>query len=64
MKWFSSKDKLPNDQQEVLVRKRGTVSLGKFDSSARKFNLRDGTALSANGDQVEWMELVAPEQGR
>ena len=62
MKWFNTKDKLPANQQEVLVRKSGLVSLAKFDHAARKFNLRDGSALSLNGDQIEWMELVAPGQ--
>jgi hypothetical protein len=63
IKWFNSKDRLPDDEQEVLVRKKGVVSLAKFDSSGRKFKLRDGSTISLHPDHFEWMELVAPEKG-
>ena len=64
MKWFSTKEKLPNDQEEILVRNNGLVSLAKFDHTSRKFNLRDGTVIRLNGENIEWTELVAPGRAR
>jgi hypothetical protein len=64
MKWFSSREKLPFDQQEVLVRKKGSVSLAKYDKSQNVFRLRQGDAISLHHEHIEWMELVAPETSR
>ena len=64
MRWYKTKDKLPADQQEVLIRCRGIVNLAKFEASDRTFLLRDGTTLSSYREMIDWMELVAPMQVR
>jgi hypothetical protein len=62
MKWYKTRDKLPADQQEVLIRCRGIVNLAHFERSDQTFLLRDGTTLSSLKETIEWMELVAPMQ--
>jgi hypothetical protein len=64
MKWFSSREKVPDDQQEVLVRKKGLVSLAKYDKARHAFRLRQGDSIALHTEHIEWMELVAPEPNR
>lgn len=60
MKWMSSSDRLPADQQEVLVKTRGQVHLAKYQAGDSQFVLRNGIAVKYEKEHVEWMELVAP----
>ena len=62
MRWISANDRVPADQQEVLVKISGQVSLAKFSESEKIFKLRDGTSVHIDQKKVDWMELIAPYQ--
>ncbi len=62
MKWFSTKDRLPTDQQEVLIKYRGIVNLARYLADEQGFLLRNGEALSIHRETIDWMQLVSPMQ--
>ncbi len=64
MKWYNTKDRVPSDGQEVLVRSAGTVNLAKYNQAESCFVLRNASKINSKEAGVEWMELIAPDQGR
>ena len=60
MKWINASEKLPADQQEVLIKSEGHVNLARFQKKEGIFLLRNGTTVAVKSGKVEWTELVAP----
>lgn len=60
MKWFSTRDKLPTDQQEVLIKCKGNIHLAKYHKEKDAFQLRNNDLMHVNSEPIEWMELVSP----
>jgi hypothetical protein len=61
MRWTRALDKLPAENQEVLVRSRTIVYLAIFDQPHRLFRLKDGKLIDPVKEDVLWMELVGSD---
>jgi hypothetical protein len=58
MKWKSSKDVLPEDQEELLIKVGGVCHLAVFNSSTRIFRLKTGENIKVSQFVVQWTRLV------
>jgi hypothetical protein len=57
MKWHRVKDKLPEHEEEVLIRVEGIFNLAVFDEKQWVFIIRDGVSMSADRPQLQWLRL-------
>ena len=62
MRWIRVLDKLPAENQEVLLRCRTVVYLAVFDPERNRFLLKDGTVHDATREDLHWSELSGPVQ--
>lgn len=60
MKWRSTLDELPGDQEEVLIRNGGKYNLATFIAEKKAFRLRSGDLVKASHFVVQWTRLVGP----
>ena len=60
MHWIKAKEKLPADQEEVLIRYDGIFNLAVFNEAQHVFVLRDGGVLNAAKTNLQWLRLSAP----
>lgn len=60
MHWIRAKEKLPADQEEVLIRYSGIFNLAVFHEKEHCFLLRDGKVCSAGTNNLQWLRLSAP----
>ena len=60
MVWINASAKLPDDQEEVLIRVETIVHLAVFDEGDHTFRLRNGQSVNPVGHRVEWMRLSGP----
>jgi hypothetical protein len=62
MVWINALTRLPDDQEEVLIRVETIVHLATYDEPENIFRLRNGEHIHPSGHRVEWMRLSAPDQ--
>ncbi len=55
MKWNKTRESLPADQQEILIRYAGTVNMAKYVAEKRSFLMQNGSAISVEREIIEWM---------
>jgi hypothetical protein len=60
MKWKSSREALPDDKEEVLIRTAGIYHLATFDKEKKAFILRSGEQVKVGQFVVQWTRLVVP----
>ncbi len=60
MNWTSSKNKLPEEGEEVLTYVNKEFKLAIFSRQSGGFRLRDGNFLWIEKQEVWWTALVAP----
>jgi hypothetical protein len=57
-KWYKPSERLPDHNQQVLVREDDFIELATFDKQSVCFHLRNGSTKTPN-DKILWMN-VAP----
>jgi hypothetical protein len=60
MKWISANEKLPPNEEPILIRRRGIFQLAKFDESEKVFIAKNGDRFRVASD-ILWSGLVKPE---
>ena len=55
-RWYKPDEKLPADEEKVLVRFNDKIESAFYDSETSAFRLRDGTVLRRE-DDVMWMNM-------
>jgi hypothetical protein len=63
VKWVSAKEKLPKDDQEVLVKSHRLVNLAVYNSNLKRFVLRNGDKYD-DLENIMWLELMPPNPDR
>lgn len=61
MVWINASTRLPDDNEEVLIRVETIVHLATYDGKDHLFMLRNGERVNPFGHRVEWMRLTPPE---
>ena len=59
-KWYRPSERLPEHDEQVLIRRAERIEVAFFDSATGTFNLRDGAALDKTEDLV-WMHMIRSE---
>ena len=60
MQWNRPKDKLPNHQEEVLIRYGGIFNIATYDDDKKVFILRSGEIYGIDKINIQWLRLVTP----
>lgn len=61
--WISVKDRLPQEEGEVLVALHGTVHLAWYFSATKQWQTPSGTVCGTD-DVTHWMPLPKPPKER
>jgi hypothetical protein len=62
MRWIRVLDKLPAENQEILLRCRTVVYLAVYDPERNLFLVKDGTIHDAKREDLQWSELSGSER--
>jgi hypothetical protein len=57
-KWYKSCDKLPQNLEQVIIRKGEDTRIATFHGESGKFISVDGGSFE--GESIMWMELLRP----
>ncbi len=57
MQWYSTSDRLPENEQDVLIFCHGQYNLAKFNSTAGGFVLKGGAFFHLNDWNISWTKL-------
>jgi hypothetical protein len=60
MIWINASVKVPDDNEEVLIRFETMVHLAVYDKNEDSFRLRNGEVIQVNKRRIEWMRLTGP----
>jgi hypothetical protein len=60
MQWYSTSDRLPENEQEVLIYCHGKYNVAVFDSAAGGFVLKGGAFFNLNEWRINWAKLAHP----
>ena len=58
--WFVSSEKLPRDDERVLIRQGDQIASAFYNSKTGTFNLRNGAAIS-KAENIKWMKIQPAE---
>jgi hypothetical protein len=61
MNWTSSKNKLPDDGEQVLTYINNGFKIAVFQRSNGGFELHDGNFLWIEKQEVMWAPLIVPD---
>jgi len=60
MVWINASQKVPEDNEEVLIRFETMVHLAVYIKQENSFRLRDGQVIEVSKHRIEWMRLTGP----
>jgi hypothetical protein len=60
MVWIHASDKLPEDNEEVLIRFETMLHLAVFQKEQKAFRLRNGEKIKIDNHRIQWMRLTGP----
>jgi hypothetical protein len=60
IQWFSTSDRLPEHEQEVLIHCQGKYYMAIFHQDAGGFLLRGGALFRVNDWNINWAKLGGP----
>jgi hypothetical protein len=63
IQWYSTSDRLPENQQEVLIYCQGQYNLAVFDKIAGGFILKGGAFFNLNEWAITWTRIGGPLGG-
>ena len=60
-KWYRPAEKLPEQNEEVLVKADNLIELATYDKTNHSFFLRNGTSKSER-DSVKWLRIQPDDE--